>query len=109
MTTTSSPGCSSRADRLGEQQVERGHVGAEADLVGVAAEEVGRRRVGAVDDGIGLFAGGEEAVDVGVVVDEVAGDRVDDAWGICVPPGPSKYAAGRPSIVRSRAGNWLRT
>ena len=43
-------------DRAREVERQRGHVRPEGELVGVDAEEVGERRVGVVDDGIGPLA-----------------------------------------------------
>ena len=64
------------AERVGEEEVQRGHVGAEADLAPVAAEEVGAGAPRPVDDLVGLGAGGEAAVDVAVVAQQVAGHRI---------------------------------
>ena len=91
----------------GARQVigERRHVLAERDLGRAAVQEVGQGLARAFEGGVGL----DRATDTSSACSRCgeAGSRViasATARGTCVPPGPSKYATGRPSCTRSRAG-----
>src|SRR5207248_3856676 len=57
---------------------ERGHVLAERDLLGRRVEELGEALPRAKQQGVGLLARRVEPVGVGVMMEEVVGDRVDD-------------------------------
>ena len=61
-----------------EQEVQRGHARPERDLLGTAAEEVGRTLPRVLDQLDGAPRGLEGAADVRVRLAEIAGDRVDD-------------------------------
>ncbi len=76
---TSSPSFRSCDQAVGEQKVERRGVRAEGDLVPVAAEEVGEGVARVGQQVVGLDRAREEAVGVGVVIDEVVGHGVDHA------------------------------
>ncbi len=112
-------------DRIAEQEAERGHVGAEADLLPVAAEEVGAGFVRSLDDGVGLFRGHERAVDVAVVIRQVVDDGVEHTlrrlcaaravevggWlAVDHPPEGGELAADVRDVKRGhgspRAGSW---
>ena len=64
-------------DRVREEEVERRHVGAEGDLAGLGAEEVGRRLVGGGEQRVGLARAGEGAAGVRVRALQVAAHRLD--------------------------------
>ena len=88
-------------ERAGEEEVERGHALAERHLVARAAEERARLLVGEIDERARPARRLVRRADVGVVVPEVVGDRVDHlvrAPGC--PPGPSKNASRRCSAVK---------
>ena len=65
------------AERPRQAEVEGGHVGAEADLVGSAAEERGRRHVRLGDDQVAATTRLERPAEVRVRLAEVARHRVD--------------------------------
>ena len=89
-----------------EEVREGGHVGAEADLVRVAAEEVGAGRVSLGDRRVGLLAGGEAAAVVGVVVDEVLVNGVEHALRRLRAARPVEIG-GRPPVDRPLEGREL--
>ena len=108
-------GLEGAGDALRQQDGQRGHVGAETDFVRIAAEEVGQGATAAVDDGIGLFAGGEHAMDVAVVVDEVVRHGIQHAlrhlgaaWAVEVSGGKAIDGASqsrelRPDVIEIEA------
>ena len=69
------------AERASEVKRQRGHVGAEDDLLGPAAEPVGQRGTGAEQCRVGLVTGGIGPVGIGVVMQQVVAHRVHDARG----------------------------
>ena len=67
------------ANRAGDGEGQRGHVGTEDDFVGAAVQEVGHGAARLGDHGVGAAAGGVGSAGVGVVVAQIVGDGVDDA------------------------------
>ncbi len=68
-------------DGVGEQEVDRGRVGAEHDLLRAATEEVGRGEVSVVDQLLGGHGGHERTAEVRVRADQVIGHRAGDRVG----------------------------
>ena len=60
---------------------ERGHVGAEHDLVDVASQEVGHRATARLQQGVGFGAARVGPMGVGVVMQEIVGHRGCDGVG----------------------------
>ena len=103
VTTISSPGPQRRAQRPGQVEGQRRHVGPEGDLVGRGVEEVGEGLPGVGDGVVGLLAGREGPVGVGVVVEEVVGHRLDHLAGHLRPAGAVEVG-DRVAAVRRRPG-----
>jgi hypothetical protein len=64
-------------DRVGEQKVERRHVGPEGDAAGLAAGELRGRRAGMFQQLLRCGGRGERAAEIGVRAAQVAADRVE--------------------------------
>ena len=66
------------AHRVGEQEVDRGRVGSEHDLLECTAQEVRRCRVRVVEQPVSGLRGDERAAGVRVDVGQVTGHGADD-------------------------------
>ena len=89
-------------ERAREEEVERGHALAERHLVARAAEERAGLLVGEIDERARPARGLVGGADVGVVVPEVAGDRVDHLVGHLRPAGAVEER--EPALQRREAG-----
>ena len=89
-------------ERAREQEVERRHALAERDLVAGAAEERAGLLVGEVDERSRAARRLVRGTDVGVVVTEVAGDRVDHLVGALRPAGAVEER--EPALQGGEAG-----
>ena len=91
-------------DRVREQEVERRHVRAEGDLVGVAADEVGDRRSPGIDHVVRGSARAERAAEVRVVALEVAEHGVEHLARHLRAARPVEVGDEAPVLARGERG-----
>ena len=94
-------------ERAREHEVQRRHVRAEDDLLGLPADESRSGRAGLFDNGVGAPARREEAAGVRVRLAEVAGDRLDHLVGNLGPAGAveERRRAGERREARADGGD----
>ncbi len=92
------------AERAPEVERQRRHVGAERDLLGPAAEQVGERRARGVERGVGLDARREGPVRVGVVVEQVVAHRVHHRARHLRAAGAVEVGDGRAAVAALEGG-----
>ena len=92
------------AQRAPEVERERRHVGAERDLGGPAAQEVGERLARGRERGVGLDARRVRPVRVGVVVEQVVADGLHDGSRHLRPAGPVEVGDGRVVVTPLEGG-----
>ena len=84
------PGLEGARDRVREQEVERGHVGAEGDLAGLGPHEVRRRLVRGGEQRVGLPGAAKAPPAFAFERSRYPPIASITAAGTCEPPGPSK-------------------
>ena len=110
VTTISSPGSSVRATAWASRKLSVVMFGAEGDLSGRAAREVGRRGARGLDHGVGLLGGHERRRRGSRSSAQVARDGLDH--GASAPasrPGRRGTSPAGPPTSRARAGKCART
>jgi hypothetical protein len=87
-----------------EVEGQRRHVGAEDDLAGRAADEVGERLAGGAEGGVGLRARGIDPVGVRVVAQQVLRHRVHDGARDLRAAGPVEVGDGSSPVSPLEGG-----
>ena len=82
-----------------EMEGQRRHVGAEGHLIGTGAEQVGERFASAGQDRVGLAAARVSPVSIGVVMQQILGDRIADGARHLGAAGAVEVGDGQASVT----------